>query len=308
MPRVTLQPRDPRLTSAKYLALAQAYRKGIAAGKRLKSDAVLRSIADKHVLVALALYSAGAPVAECLRELAAAADFFSRHLAASVRRPLSGIANMPSYMEGLSAAQLTGSLGRRAGALEQARFLEISVWQAESLSLICAAYGHPISLSHNGKVEQAAPGFGKHFQALFTTVVRRKRDAFGNALERYLREEWAPIFGAGTEANLRSGSYVGQWALFSAALCKVMGFVPELAPDVRQFVPAELAAVPGTERSAAPSTTPIPQLRRPTRIAQSRRTGKKLSNKKRVSSPGGKQLGKPAATMRVRSKKKRGTR
>lgn len=236
-----LRPRDSTKPAASYVSLSRAIERAATAAVELKSNAVLLSITDKYLIIANALYSAGVAVPTVEAILVNAASYFTRHLSASTTKPLKGIPNMNSYVEAASAAYLTGTASVCGEALRAARFEKLFPWQEEVLSVLG-------SVLDGGEIQKrpdmtgAPPQYGPEFADLFVAVSRKDRPGFRERLERYLLKHWGPDAekAAKYELNLKPSRYAGKWALFTAALCKLMTEVPALSPKAMQYIPVEL--------------------------------------------------------------------
>jgi hypothetical protein len=251
-------PRDPAKTPAYFMKVARLYRGAIAAAIKLDSSAVLTTIADYHLHVARALYSAGAPINECVSELASAAEFFERDLAANAESPLSGISNLAPYLEYLSAARLSDRFERFEKRLRNAPMTGVPAWQQSVLSLTVAAFGSQTKLATPLAKNGADPMFGPRFTDVFLAVLERDHSGFPGKLELYLTKDWGPRLDRGAKEDMSStpASYTGKWLFFSAALCAVMGDVPALSAKAMQYVPVELIELdkptrPGRDKAAS---------------------------------------------------------
>lgn len=263
------KPRDSAKPASYYSNLARQLESAAKAGLKLKSTAVLRSVADKYRFAAYALYSGGAPVAECEAKLAEAARCFDQYLASSTEnRPLLGIPDIASYVENISAGCLTGTGPAGARTLRRARIENVRAWQEAVLSLLAAVFGGGEDSTGTFDMTGAPAEYGPHFVDLLGVVAARNRGAFADKLEKYLTEEWAPRAERAARGDLNSvpPRYVGKFALISAALCQIMGGVPELSPKALIYVPSDLVSAgrvfskpldsspPAQSRSARSST------------------------------------------------------
>jgi hypothetical protein len=70
---------------------------------------------------------------------------------------------------------------------------------------------------------------------LFKAVSDRDVTAFARALDEFLTVSWAKQV-KGTE---RLPQYSGKWSVLSAAVCQLMGGVPELSEKTRMYIPVE---------------------------------------------------------------------
>jgi hypothetical protein len=235
-------PRDPAKPASYYLKTARLYDREILGAIKLNSSAVLQFIADRHLRVARALYSAGAAISDCQVHLAAASDYFIKFLSESLKRPIAGIPDTESYVENISAAYLTGSVRPCVQAFRAARIQNVPRWQGAVLSLVAAVLKGDDELPEDFDVQGAPAEWAPRFTDMFVAALRRDHRAFPNALETYIRQYWAPSADRAARGDLkaRPPCYVGRWAFHTAALCKLMGGVPPLSKKVLQYVPAEL--------------------------------------------------------------------
>ena len=245
MPSEKIQPRDPNKPAAYFKKVAYLYQRAIEAAIKLQSTAVLNTIADYYLRVARALYSAGASTPNCKTELANAAQYFTCHLSASKDQPLHGIPNMVSYLENMSAACLAGTIQTCVQELNTACIEIVLPWEEAILTLISTVYEGKGTLTKKLDMNGAPPEYGSQFTDLFLTVMHKDHNSFPKKLEKYLTKVWAPPRDRDAKHDLISKppSYTGNWALFAASLCKVMGEVPTLSPKAIKYVPVDLIDV-----------------------------------------------------------------
>lgn len=243
MPTRQSAARDPAKPASHFSKVAGLYRQQITAAMTLNSHAVLGHIADTHVRAARALYSAGAPVAECLVQLAGAASFFTQDMAASRTHPHPGLPNIEFFIESLGAACLCDDIVSCTQAFRTANIQNVPAWQQSVLALVVTVFEGKTTLPQGFDLQGAPSEWAPLFTDMFLVVMRKDHAAFPEALEAYFRERWGPSADrvARRDIAAKPSPYVGKWAFHSAALCKLMGGVPPLSKKVLQYVPAELA-------------------------------------------------------------------
>ena len=211
-------------------ALEREVKKGVAA--------VMRPVPRRCLQIAMAHYSAGDSIQECLRWLDQAATykvmFFEKR-----QYQLGGYGDLIENLETLSAASLAGRgpelvdayrrcklqsqpVPRYAGLINQA----FAVFKREPVKQINTEME---DLKKHGKdLATLAP--------LFKSVSDRDARAFAAALDNFLSVCWSKQV-KGVE---RMEEYTGKWSILSAAVSKLMGGVPSLPDKTRPYVPADL--------------------------------------------------------------------
>ena len=77
---------------------------------------------------------------------------------------------------------------------------------------------------------------------LCRTAAERDRVAFASTLDEYLTSNWGPLVERRTKITLKEKpcDYSGKWSFLAAALCRIMGGVPDLTPRALRYIPIEL--------------------------------------------------------------------
>lgn len=192
--------------------------------------------------IAIALYSGGAPPSECKRWLGEAVD---------ARKQIAALNDFRFDEYGLANEDLRTF----SGACLIDRQMEIVQAQRKStfdtnpvpglldlIELYCEVLaGEPAVHEVNERsLKRVAPDW-LTLPPLFQSVAARDKRLFAERLETYLSTTWERYAKVVRRAIKNPAPvYFGTWNLVSAALCKVMGHVPELSKKVRGYVPDEL--------------------------------------------------------------------
>ncbi len=75
---------------------------------------------------------------------------------------------------------------------------------------------------------------------LFKSVAKQQQKSFSQALGDYLSKYWAKE----VRSVDRDDDYIGKWSLLSAAVCQMMGIIPELPEKTKMYIPIDLVCAP----------------------------------------------------------------
>jgi hypothetical protein len=234
--------RDNERPSAHFLTVASLEQRVIRSTERMKEQDRPTSLVASHLVVAKALYSAGAPAADCLVHVGSAADALLTRLKWSVQSPLKGIPNIGIYIEGLSASRLVGSHREVVNAYRAAKFVVIHSWQRSLLDSLAAALVPGSDAPAKAAPTDAPVEYSKRFVALINTVRDADKGRFNGQLEDYLLKEWGPVAERRARIDLDSKRtvYSGKWTFFGVAACRAISHVPDLSPKALLYCPGEL--------------------------------------------------------------------
>jgi hypothetical protein len=195
--------------------------------------------------IALASYSSGAVIAECKRWFGVAVD---------ARKEWAELLGFQFEDYGLAFEDLrtfSGALliGRQAEVVELHRKATYQSNESPGLIDLIHQYcevlmGAPLSHPADERsLKKVAPDW-LTLPPLFQAVADRNQNLFAERLEAYLVNSWDRYAkGMKRAAKNPSPIYFGSWDLLSAALCQIMGNVPELSKKTRGYVPAEFIEV-----------------------------------------------------------------
>lgn len=246
--------RDPAKTAEYYARYAAEKGAEFESVRRMAADpantarraGLVALLPQKAKDLALAAYSSGAPVGECLRWLGEAVD--ARLQLAELhdyRFPEYGHAHQDFGT--FSGALLLGREAEVVGMQRRCTFADADPVPRSLVDLMeqyCEVLaGEPVTRQVDEKsLKKVAPDW-LTLPPLFQAVAARDEAQFAEKLEAYLSVSWeAYAKGLRRAAKNPALVYFGTWDLLSAALCRIMGRVPELSKKTRGFVPAELVS------------------------------------------------------------------
>ena len=191
---------------------------------------------------ALALYSAGAPISECRQWLGKAVD---------ARRKYAELNEFRLEEYGLANEDLTTFSGaclidRHAEMVKMHRRTKVDTNPVPGLPDLIEQYcqvlmAEPLSRKvDEGSLKKVAPDW-LTLPPLFQAAADRDTRRFAQTLDSYLSTSWEP-YAKGIRRSVKNPAliYAGTWNLFSAALCKIMGGVPDLSKKNLSYVPVDL--------------------------------------------------------------------
>jgi hypothetical protein len=239
-------PRDPTLPAAGYRDFVERNEGHVRHVLSLGVATLFDSAAEYTLQIASALYSGGAPAAECFRRIDEVATYEVRYIAEGRKYTFDGVGPFVNrFLERFPAAHLVGRAGELVAAHRRCTFSNPPVpWEEVLLTPLCAVLtGEPVDTDPSdaataGRVARYLGPIPRLCQA----VGDRDATAFATALDEFLRDGWGPYIErcAKTALKAKPHEYFGKWSYLSAALCRIMGGVPELPAKALKYVPVEL--------------------------------------------------------------------
>lgn len=243
-PNVT--PRDPARPTTYYASVVGLSTEAIRAYTSHGNPALFMSVVPHFLRIASARYSAGAPVADCLSALGDAAQHQLRFIVEGRQYRFAGRGGIDNYLELYSAAHLAGCSATLIAALRQCVYAEPErqTWLPRLIEQFCdVLLGLPVEtdadqLSVLARVDPRVAVLPR----LFVAVSHRDVPAASAALDDYLAQHWGPPVEKQAKRDLKSAQpvYCGKWCFLSAAMCRVLGVVPDLSPLARRYAPLDL--------------------------------------------------------------------
>jgi hypothetical protein len=239
-------PRDERCSVSHYKKVADQVAKYSIAHEQ-KRQYMSRDVPGNCIIVALAKYSAGAPVAEVFHWLDCAVSYQLKIYEQWNYRFDSF--DSPAVMADVLAAAVL--VGREKELASASAKVTADISRSPGVELLVSAITARLT---KGRKPSASPAAVKDLQALgrrepdllkfydlFEGARSKSNAEFRKALETYLREYWTAIARhylgyLKKPINL----YFGQWCILAAALCQVRSFVPQLESDLQPYIPVEL--------------------------------------------------------------------
>jgi Domain of unknown function (DUF1911) len=243
-PQAGLTPRDPAKPVEYYEALVALEERSIDYSLNKKAPVLFRSIADKSLRIARALYSAGEPVVKCRHWLENAGNYEARFLREGVNFKLIGLGDLGGYLERFSSASLAGRAGDVVDAFRQCTVEGIGLWEKGIMDHFCAVLTSETYVPTKDETEALQKRLASYqcLPAIFHAVEKRDQNSFARALEDYLVKLWGPSADRAARRELKSADpiYTGTWSFFSVALCDLIGFMPDLSKKAKKHVPVDL--------------------------------------------------------------------
>ena len=238
-------PRDSAKPSEYYQAFILKEQEGIAAYTGHNNAVLFGSVAPKCIRIVRAAYSCGAEPGYCREWLQQAATYHHRFMVEGKKFAFGGPGNIDDYLELYSGALLVDQGGALAQARRQCTYTEtphpvVTRLISQFLDLL---EGQKVHVGDGESAESAAvkKEWGA-LPALFKAVSDKDVPAASSALERYLADAWAPPMEKWAKTALKAAQpeYTGKWSFFSAAVCRLLGTMPELGPKGKLYVPVDL--------------------------------------------------------------------
>lgn len=241
-------PRDPAKPTAYYHAFVAREQQEILAYTQYDNPVLFTSVAPKCVRIGLALYSAGAEVAESVRWFGDAATYQRRFLSEGKKFQFAGPGTIDDYLALYCAAFLAGKSDDLIAALKQCTYTETThPAKIRLLAQFCDfLQARPVKSNASEVAELRSLWEPWAFlPVLFSAVSMKDTVKAAIALEDYLANIWGPPTEKWAKKVLKSPNpeYHGKWAILSAAACKILGTVPDLSTKAKLYIPVDLIGV-----------------------------------------------------------------
>jgi hypothetical protein len=242
-----LLPRNHDKPAEYFMKLAALEQKVVRSVQRMKEQDRPISVVASNLVVAKALYSAGASSRECLTHVRNAADALQAKFKWSVQTPIKGIPNIGIYIEGMSSARLVDRHVEVVKAYRDAKFVVIDDWERSLLDSLASAFvpdsAYPSPKAAAATLPVDAPAEYRTRFVILTNAVRDGDAArFDAALDEYLVKEWGPVADprARRDVDSKRVEYSGKWTFVGVAMCRAMFHLPKLSSKALEYTPVEL--------------------------------------------------------------------
>jgi hypothetical protein len=242
--------REPSLPPSSFKAFAATLESLVADGRKHGPTApdMFDDTSSYCLRIARALYSAGEPVAVCKPWLDEAAKDYLRFVEGKAYK-FDAIGNIEEwYLERFPAAFLVGRAPEVVHAFRRCTFDKpLAPWEKCLLHRLCAVLvGEPVVLEPKEVVDlQKRVKIWVSLPRLFQAVSDKDRSTFADALEEYLVKARGP--GSDKSAKVAqkrtNPEYAGKWCFLAAAMCQIMGEVPEISKKAQSYIPVDLLTV-----------------------------------------------------------------
>lgn len=241
-------PRDPVRAAPYYESVVQLSQDAIHAYTSHGNPALFMSVVPHFLRIASARYSAGAPISACRQALDEAVEHQERFIVEGRKYQFAGRGGIDNYLELYSAAHLVGRSSSLITVLRQCVYAEPErqTW----LPRLIQQFGDALlgltvetDAAQQAELAKVDPRIAV-LPGLFAAVSHHDVAAATVALERYLVQYWGPPIEKQAKRDLKSVQpvYCGKWCFLSAAMCRVLGTVPDLSLLARRYVPVDLLA------------------------------------------------------------------
>jgi hypothetical protein len=209
-----------------------------------RHDALLGRTPTDCLNVSRALYSAGLSPKKCLVWCDRAVDYAQRFMQARWYS-FGGYGDVEGWIQLLAAASLVQRAPEFVAAFRRCTFQDARVpGVAALLGQLACVITHDRDAMRRYRpqvITKLAPHW-RPIPPLLKATLARDPKALGTCLEAYLRKTWAPQAIALKEASAKAKTpeFMGNWCYLAAATSCLVGTVPTLAHDLRDYLPSDL--------------------------------------------------------------------
>jgi hypothetical protein len=240
-----VEPRDPAKPVSYYREFIEQQEALIRNALEKDAPILFFNVSNYCFRIAVAAYSAGDPVPQCLHWFGETASFRVRAIAEGRGYKFVGYGTIEDYLELYAGAFLAAKARELIRAFRRSAFERPpAAAQTSLMNQFCAVLEGELAVEcpiEEEGLKQHNPQWAL-LPPLFRSAAGRDLRSFGPALEQYLAKSWAPSVERWAKSALKSktSEYCGKWCLLSAALCKIAGDVPAISQKTRKYIPDEL--------------------------------------------------------------------
>jgi hypothetical protein len=240
-----MEVRDPAKPRDYYAQLVKDAEAEIGQYTKFNNPALLGFACPACIRIGKTLYSQGDSVSACLHWCEQAVSYHMRFVVEGRKYQFNGYGVIDQDLELYSAGYLVGRAPEMLECFQRTTFKEPiqPVQKALLDQLFSTLTSRPLSelplelKTMTGPNEEWAT-----LPPLFKAIADKNEPAFALALQDYLMASWSPAVEKWAKRALKSArpEYFGKWNLFAAAVCKIMGSVPQLPKKLKQYLPVDL--------------------------------------------------------------------